>query len=106
MNVDFTTIKVIGSEPTTHLGTRERVTVEITLHGKTLTVEAARYPESPYTPQHLYLLGFVGRYRTSTKAWPATVKAGPDGKVYAYFGRDDRSGRFNKLAGISYEPAQ
>jgi hypothetical protein len=51
--------------------------------------------------------GFVGRYRTSPKAWLAHVSAEPhyaDEGVYAHFGRDDRSGRFNKRDAISFEP--
>lgn len=48
--------------------------------------------------------GYVGRYRTSPKPWAAHVTSGPRG-VYVNFGRDDRSGRFNKQNAISYEPA-
>ena len=49
--------------------------------------------------------GFVGRYKTSTKPWMAHVTVYKDGRTFARFGRDERSGRFNKMAGISYEPA-
>lgn len=48
--------------------------------------------------------GFVGRYKTSGKAWPATVSLSERG-LYVFFGRDDRSGRFNKRNAISFEPA-
>jgi hypothetical protein len=48
--------------------------------------------------------GFVGRYVTSNKPWPAHVKL-RNGRVDSYFGRDDRSGRYTKGRGISFEPA-
>lgn len=47
--------------------------------------------------------GFVGRYRTSPKPWAATVMEFNAG-VFVNFGRDDRSGRFNKQNAISWEP--
>lgn len=52
------------------------------------------------------LVGFVGRYRTSTKAWPASVifSVGGDERPFVNFGRDDRAGRFNKERAIAYEP--
>ena len=48
--------------------------------------------------------GFVGRYVTSNKPWPATVTL-HEGRVASYFGRDDRSGRYTTGRGISFEPA-
>lgn len=51
----------------------------------------------------IQVAGYVGRYRTSPKAWPASLTL-YHGRVFAHFGRDDRSGRFNKINGISYEP--
>ena len=50
------------------------------------------------------LAGFVGRYLTSTNPWPASVRIYADGRVFCRFGRDDRSGRFNKQNMISFEP--
>lgn len=47
--------------------------------------------------------GFVGRYRTSNKVWPAYVVT-MDDRIVVQFGRDDRSGRFRKEKMISYEP--
>ena len=73
-------------------------TIEIQFGGKRLTVACE---QSEYG---IYLSGFVGRYETSNKAWPASVTLHEDGRVSASFGRDDRSGRFHKLRGISYEP--
>lgn len=51
----------------------------------------------------ILLHGWVGRYQTSAKAWNATIFNGPHGLV-VNFGRDDRSGRFNKQNAVSYEP--
>lgn len=49
----------------------------------------------------IFAKGFGGRYQTGSKVWPATVILDvTTGSEYANFGRDDRSGRFNKLAGI------
>ena len=50
--------------------------------------------------------GFIGRYHTSANPWLVSAHADfdKDGKVFAHFGRDDRSGRFHKESGISYEP--
>ena len=47
--------------------------------------------------------GFIGRYVTSPKPWLATV-SGFEKRLYVHFGRDDRSGRFNKANAISFEP--
>lgn len=47
--------------------------------------------------------GFVGRYVTSVKPWIAHV-SGTGDKLYVHFGRDDRSGRFNKSRMIRWEP--
>lgn len=106
MIVEFTTIQSQGFKDTSYAGRMEELTVDVTFQGKTHKVEAYRFPDSEFSPSTLYLKGFVGRYRTSNKAWAATVRATPEGQVFASFGRDDRSGRFNKLQGISYEPAR
>ena len=47
--------------------------------------------------------GFIGRYVTSAKPWLAHVYGKGDG-VFVTFGRDDRSGRFNKANAISWQP--
>lgn len=55
--------------------------------------------------EEIHLHGFIGRYQTSAKPWLAHVRNRPGSNhVSASFGRDDRSGRFNKLHSISYEP--
>ena len=51
----------------------------------------------------LDVAGFVGRYVSSTKPWRATV-SGIGSALYVQFGRDDRSGRFNKANAISFDP--
>jgi hypothetical protein len=83
--------------------TREEGTVDVIINGKLITVEASR-TEALWTRPTVFLRGFIGRYRTSMKNWRATVTADADGRVSGWFGRDDRSGRYNKLAGISYAP--
>lgn len=72
------------------------VTVDLGMGRK---VDAKAYRGSRGIAVH----GFVGRYVTSTKAWPAFV-SGEGSKLYVMWGRDDRSGRFNKQAGLSWEP--
>lgn len=54
----------------------------------------------------IYVYGFVGRYRTSSKPWRAVVsrQANRDYTI-AQFGRDDRAGRFHKQQGITFEPS-
>lgn len=78
-------------------------TVEVDLGNEVVTPRARMSTIGDKT--QVSVAGFVGRYQTSNKAWPAHVyqDAGAEGPQ-AYFGRDDRSGRFNKLRGITYEP--
>lgn len=76
-------------------------TVELNLRTGTVVADAYRSKRDG----EIYVRGFVGRYRTSPRAWRATVCFKADGTMrYATFGRDDRSGRFNKQDAISYEP--
>lgn len=76
-------------------------TVELNLRTGTVIADAFRSKKDG----EIMVRGFVGRYRTSPRAWPASVVFGVDGTLrYANFGRDDRSGRFNKQNAISYEP--
>jgi hypothetical protein len=51
----------------------------------------------------LDVAGFIGHYVTSPKPWLAQV-SGFGSKLWVHFGRDDRSGRFNKANAISFEP--
>jgi hypothetical protein len=72
----------------------ERGTVEVTLGATTRRVRASRF-ENCLTAGEMH-----GRYRSSAKLWPATVwQQVIDGEIceFGNFGRDDRSGRFNKL---------
>lgn len=82
-------------------------TVEIELNGKRITVEARRFIRDSHIPgnRDIGLMGFVGRYRTSNNPWAASViyRVLQD-RMAVNFGRDDRSGRFNKLNLITYEP--
>lgn len=48
--------------------------------------------------------GYVGRYRTGHKAWPATVAKYADGRMHVYFGRDERTGRCRQMNAVSYQP--
>lgn len=52
----------------------------------------------------IYVHGYVGRYRTGTRTWPVHLSLHNDGRVHAWFGRDDRCGNFQKLDGVSYAP--
>jgi len=81
--------------------------VEIEIRGRRLVVEARRWVRDSFSPgrRDISLIGFVGRYRTSQNPWKASVMFRPvEGRLSANFGRDDRSGRFNKLNAIVYEP--
>lgn len=79
-------------------------TIDIKINAKIVTAWA------DYTPGgRLYIYGFIGRYRTSVKPWRASVWT--DINIFTHervtrgwFGRDDRSARFNKMQGISWEP--
>lgn len=51
----------------------------------------------------IYAFGFMGQYVTGTKQWRATVLL-TNGQMYVRFGRDDRSGNFNKQNAVSYNP--
>lgn len=70
----------------------------------TVEVNGQRQVAARHDDGDITVAGWVGRYRTSNKAWQATLVRRADGTSYATFGRDERSGRFNKLNGISYEP--
>lgn len=76
--------------------TRERGTVEATLGRETRTVEAVRYECG-----RIVSWAFTGRYRTGTKAWPATVRIDFDGRETVWYGKDHHSNRCHKT-GISF----
>lgn len=77
-------------------------TVEVDLgNGRVVTAKAHRDDRFKTT----YVHGFVGRYQTGTKVWKAMVDYSETrGFVSAWFGRDERAGRCNKMQGISYDP--
>lgn len=74
-------------------------TIEATFAGRTHTIKANRFDDGD-----ILLIGFIGRYRTGDKAWPATVnfRGSSSEKPFVDFGRDDRAGRFHKQNMISY----
>lgn len=73
-------------------------TVQVDLgRGRTITAPAISVGST------MVIGGFVGRYRTSPQPWRAFV-CYRAGSLFVHFGRDDRSGRFRKEDGISYEP--
>lgn len=73
--------------------------VDVNLGREVVTVKASRLSSGTISAA-----GFVGRYQTSRNPWRASVVL-IDGRMSFHFGRDDRSGRFQKERGISYEPA-
>lgn len=71
-------------------------TVEVTLRGETRRVRAKRRNDE------ITAYGMTGRYQTGTKAWPAAATRVVDPRTgrpwdRIRFGRDDRSGKFNKV---------
>lgn len=93
------TFVATGTEPLSYReGTYEVGTVQITVGRQRITAQARRYDDGT-----VYALGFVGRYRTSNNAWRASLRATDKG-TFGSFGRDDRSGRYQKMQGISYDP--
>lgn len=83
----------------------ERGTVEVTFQGQTRRVDAHRYAYGDGSRDDITVHCFTGRYRTGTTDWPASVtnSLGKNGEYEsANFGRDDRSGRFQKMRGLSW----
>jgi CTP-dependent riboflavin kinase len=74
----------------------EEGTVEVTIRNETRRVRALR----AHSDGAITAYGTSGRYVSGAKAWPATItnRPGKDGTRWesVSFGRDDRSGRFNK----------
>lgn len=56
-----------------------------------------------YEDDSIAVFGFIGRYRTSSKAWRVSMSR-VGGQLRSHFGRDDRSGMYQKNQGITYEP--
>ena len=84
--------------------------IDVQVGSKIVTAWASKFSDTSVANVATYrVFGFVGRYRTSIKPWRAYVSSGiyGNGERYTsgYFGRDDRSGRFQKMQGISWEPA-
>jgi len=103
----MTSIKILNetfkSDGVNYRGT-EVGTVDIDLgFGKVVTARAIVAPAIGLRDAGLDVAGFVGRYQTSPKPWPASVTGHGD-KLWVHFGRDDRSGRFNKLNALRWEP--
>ena len=72
-------------------------TIEATLHGLTKRIVVYRAVNlSDNSVEYTSHYAFTGRYETGKKAWPATVISKPNGGEWIRFGRDDRSGKFNK----------
>lgn len=80
-------------------------TVEIEMGNQTVTARAYKWSTS-LRGEQISVHGFIGRYRTVNTPWIANVTLDlVDGRLFVNFGRDDRSGRFNKQNAISWEPA-
>ncbi len=75
-------------------------TVEVTLANETRRVPARKVPQYGW----LFAKGLVGRYRTSMKAWPASIMVNlQTGNESVNFGRDDRSSRYQKINCVSFQ---
>jgi hypothetical protein len=101
MIIAANTFEVTATE-THSFGIVERGTVEVMIGRETRRVRASKTtPTYEGGKPTLTAFEMTGRYQTGAKAWPASVTqtTWADGKVTesADFGRDDRSGRFNKL---------
>jgi hypothetical protein len=93
--LNASTFTVTGTEPWGD-ETREVGTIEANLAGRTQFVKAVRYDDG-----HIVSWDFTGRYRTGTKAWPATVSIHGDGRESVWFGKDHHTGRCQKT-GLSF----
>lgn len=72
-------------------------TVDVEYRGKIVTVNAIKHDSN-----EISALGFMGRYRTSTKLWRVGVFS-VDKSTYVNFGFESRSGRHHK-GEIFYSP--
>jgi hypothetical protein len=52
----------------------------------------------------IYLYGYVGCYRTSSKLWPVTVVLWTDDRVMTLFGRDEHTSRCQQSNAVRYDP--
>lgn len=93
------TFEATGTEPTPFdpAETREVGTIEATLGGRTQRVSAVRYDNG-----RIVSWDFTGRYRTGTKAWPATVSLDASGREVVWYGKDHHTGRCQKT-GLSFK---
>lgn len=78
-------------------------TVEVTLRNETRTVRATKSTRDGFITAY----GMTGRYQTGTKAWPASVQQRIDPRTNkpwdcVSFGRDDRSGKFQKTSALHF----
>jgi len=94
-SIDYITFKKRGVN---YLG-RDIGTIIVTFGQKVVEALAVRYATGDIT-----VAGFVGRYRTSTKAWNVNIRLTEDSCISLWWGRDERTGRFNKNEGVSWEP--
>lgn len=86
----------------------EKGTVNVTLGNQTRRVPASRWISHVDGTANIAARGMYGTYRTSANRWPASITSMiRNGEVWenANFGRDDRSGRFNKMRGIAFGEA-
>ena len=97
--LNASTFEATGTEPTPYdpAETREVGTIEASLGGQTRRVAAVRYAQG-----RIVSWDFTGRYRTGTKAWPATVSIDPDGRESVWYGKDHHTGRCQKT-GLSFK---
>jgi hypothetical protein len=71
--------------------------------GNIVTAWAHKYEDGD-----IFIFGFMGRYIKGNKDWRVSMRATTFGNgergISAYFGRDDRVGRFHKMNGIFWAP--
>lgn len=100
---------IAASTETRSYGIVDSGTVEVTIGRETRRISATRTTPTYDAGTEFDIMAFggmFGRYQTSAKAWSASVtyRKWKNGKIgeFANFGRDDRSGRFNKLNGVFF----
>jgi len=83
----------------------ETQTIEATLRGDTRIVPCSYYRYEDGREDYV-ARGFTGRYRTGSKAWPATLynRSAPGKAPYEFpvFGRDDRASNFQKMSALHF----
>jgi hypothetical protein len=101
--VNLDSLTFTGEIVETRAGVAKLATVEVTLRGKTQRCPARTYEDSA----NVYVSGLSGRYEQGAKVWPASITCFPaengrPARQTAWFGRDDRSGRFHKENGLFF----